>query len=166
MSFAFGNAQVKLNQHQENALNLQIQNIQKLFIAQDYRSLANTISPKIVKYVYNSKDSVTIGLKFLFDELKTKGVNMDQVIAGAHSQIFKTKNELQCSVQMTTILKKDTIKTVSEAYLLMVSNDNGKNWCFSLTDGFFRDLLDIHPKLIIPERKLFVYDNGILTNNE
>ena len=166
LTFTFGNAQIKLNDIQENALNLQIQNIEKLFENEDYTGLANNISPKIVNYVYNSKDSVSTALKYIFDECKRKEVTMQQMIMGKHSPIFKTKNELQCSVLMTTILKKDAIKTVSEYYLLMVSNDNGKKWYFSLTDGFFKELLGINPKLIIPDRKLTVYENGIVIDNE
>ncbi|HEX7869367.1 MAG TPA: hypothetical protein VF455_04570 [Chryseobacterium sp.] len=166
LSFTSGNSQVKLNENQEKTLNLQIQNIKNLFATRDYTGLTNNISPKIIKYVYNSKDSVSKALRICYDELKQNQVTTHDTSIGIHSPVFKTKDELQCSVQMTTILKKDTFKTVSEYYLLLASTDNGKNWCFSLTDGFFRDLLDIDPKLIIPDRKLTVYENGIIIDNE
>lgn len=166
LSLTSGNAQIKLNENQEKALNLQIQNINNLFATGDYIGLANNISPKIIKYVYNSKDSVSKVLRICYDELKQNQVTNHQTSIGMHSPVFKTKDELQCSVQMTTILKKDNFKTVSEYYLLMASTDNGKKWCFSLTDGFFKDLLNIDPKLIIPDRKLTVYENGIMIDNE
>lgn len=166
LSFTFGNAQVKLNQYQEKKLSLQIRNVEQLFMTQDYISLANNVSPKVTKLLYNSKDSVTVVFKFLFDEIKKKGVTATQITLGTHSKVYKTKNELQCSVPMTTILKKDSIKSVSEAFLLMVSNHDGEKWYFSITDGYYKSILDIHPKLIVSDRKLSVYENGKLIRNE
>ncbi|MCV9929544.1 hypothetical protein OIU83_17920 [Flavobacterium sp. LS1R49] len=135
-------------------------------MTQDYISLANNISPKVTKLLYNSKDSVAVVFKFLFDEAKRKGVTNTQITLGTHSKVYKTKDELQCSIPMTTILKKDSIKSVSEAFIIMVSNHIGEKWYFSITDGYYKSILNIHPKLIVPNRKLLVYENDKLIDRE
>ena len=120
--------------HTKN-INNQIEIIKILFLQKNAVKLADVTYYK-AEIEIGSKQKVIDTYTHLFKEMNSKGIDFHSISFGHHSVIFKEGEELQCTVPIKTILKKENLRVETQSTIVLISTDEGKNWAFiySLND--------------------------------
>ncbi|KFF03542.1 hypothetical protein [Flavobacterium reichenbachii] len=142
-------------------LDLKIKEIEILFNQKNNNLLADYFCPKMVNYV-GGKDSVAVVLNEISAVIETNKITRYKFSFGKHSKIVQSDDELQCTIPLITELENNEFVVVTEAALLLFSNDDGKSWCLAFPpddeDLEYNELLNLSKKIVIPEIKQKVTD--------
>ncbi|WP_264521828.1 hypothetical protein [Flavobacterium sp. N1994] len=114
--------------------------------------------PKILKNF--TKEEALNAITNTMDILKSKGIEIENVIIGEPGIIYNAGKELHCLVPEKIIFKSKEGRFQDNSNLLAVSLDKGKNWYFIDCAIGKEDLMVIFPnfnnKLIIPKKSELV----------
>lgn len=95
-----------------------------------------------IKYMYapllklaGGADNMTRAVKKSMDDLETQGYSFTNISIDKPATIIHTDKTLQCVVMQHIEMKVPGGRVTSNASLIGISNDNGKNWTFIDTHG-------------------------------
>jgi hypothetical protein len=126
-------------------------------IRNDFNSFVKYMHPNIIAFA-GGKEKMKTKMDSAYQMMKQFSVTFKRYWIGNPSEIVMYKNQLQAVLPESTILKTPLGELTAETSMIVISNDNGKNWWFIDTNVYNSEKLknilpDLSPKLVIPPRK-------------
>lgn len=127
-------------------------------LSKDFNTYKKFISPKMSE-IFGGEEKMIEQTKNGINQLENQGTKFLNVTFGEPSNIIIVDNELQCTIPQKSEVKISTGKLITTSTLVVVSDDNGKNWFF--IDTFGKDIqfmrtnfptLNLSDRLVIPEK--------------
>jgi hypothetical protein len=144
---------VALGQSSNENLNRQVQEMKKLFLAEDYRTFSNYTYPKVIE-MFGGKEEMIQATKNGIDQMKKEGYQIVDITYKDASKLLTQDQELQCSLTQELLMQMPQGKLLAEYTLIAISADKGKNWKFLDTSGKSKEVMikyfpNLHPDLVI-----------------
>ena len=144
-------------QNLSTTIKVQAMDMGNAVIRNDFNSFVNYMHPNIIAFA-GGKENMKIKMDSAYQMMKQFNVTFKRYWIGNPSEIVKYKNQLQAVLPESTILKTPLGELTAETSMIVISNDNGKNWWFIDTNVYNSEKLknilpDLSPKLVIPPRK-------------
>lgn len=141
-------------------VNLEAQKMAAAMRAGDYEKLA-TYTPRQASEPPGNKEAVVNTIKQAVDGMKAQGFTFQDVEIGLPGPVEKMGDWLVSIVPQKVMLKAPGGRLVSEAYLVGISEDDGKSWVFADSAFFTKEneakMAQLFPPLVgklhLPERK-------------
>ena len=126
-------------------------------IRNDFNSFVKYMHPNIIEFA-GGKEKMKTKMDSAYQVMKQFSVSFKRYWIGSPGEIVMHKNQLQAVLPESTILKTPLGELTAETSMIVISNDNGKNWWFIDTNVYNSEKLknilpDLSPKLVIPPRK-------------
>ena len=151
------NFDIIINKHSKTIIE-QAELMAKALLNKDIEIYKKFISPKMAA-VFGGQEKMIEQIKNDQKLLESQGIKFLNVTFGKPSNIIIVDNELQCTIPQKSEVKISTGRLITTSTLVVVSDDNGKNWFF--IDTFGKDIqfmrlnfptLNLSNKLIIPKK--------------
>jgi len=144
-------------QNLSTTIKVQAMDMGNAVIRNDFNSFVNYMHPNIIAFA-GGKENMKIKMDSAYQMMKQFNVTFKRYWIGSPGEIVKYKNQLQAVLPESTILKTPLGELTAETSMIVISNDNGKNWWFIDTNVYNSEKLknilpDLSPKLVIPPRK-------------
>ncbi len=133
------------------------------FIKGDYQAFAKYTYPAIVSAMGGENRMASV-LANSATNMKTQGEVFDNISFDSPTNIVKSGNELQCTLQQHTTIKLANGRAVATSTLIAISKDGGKNWWFVDTSNkdaaaIRKALPNLSTAIIIPPQQKPVFTN-------
>lgn len=126
-----------------------------LLLKKDYTAFSKYIHPALAKMM-GGKGNMVAEMKKALDEMESQGFVLNKIDITELSGPFTIKTEIQYTLKQVLTIKTNNGRLMTEAALIAISPDSGKNWYYMDTNG--KDLKEMQKllpslsnKLIIPE---------------
>jgi len=144
-------------QNLSTTIKVQAMDMGNAVIRNDFNSFVKYMHPNIIAFA-GGKENMKIKMESAYQMMKQFNVTFKRYWIGSPGEIVKYKNQLQAVLPESTILKTPLGELTAETSMIVISNDNGKNWWFIDTNVYNSEKLknilpDLSPKLVIPPRK-------------
>ena len=144
-------------QNLSTTIKVQAMDMGNAVIRNDFNSFVKYMHPNIIAFA-GGKENMKIKMDSAYQMMKQFNVTFKRYWIGSPGEIVKYKNQLQAVLPESTILKTPLGELTAETNMIVISNDNGKNWWFIDTNVYNSEKLknilpDLSPKLVIPLRK-------------
>ena len=144
-------------QNLSTTIKVQAMDMGNAVIRNDFNSFVKYMHPNIIVFA-GGKEHMKTKMDSAYQMMKQFDVTFKRYWIGNPSEIVKYKNQLQAVLPESTILKTPLGELTAETSMIVISNDNGKNWWFIDTNVYNSEKLknilpDLSPKLVIPPRK-------------
>ena len=144
-------------QNLSTTIKVQAMDMGNAVIRNDFNSFVKYMHPNIIAFA-GGKENMKIKMDSAYQMMKQFNVTFKRYWIGSPGEIVKYKNQLQAVLPESTILKTPLGELTAETNMIVISNDNGKNWWFIDTNVYNSEKLksilpDLSPKLVIPPRK-------------
>jgi hypothetical protein len=134
----------------------QVSELAKATLSNDYEKLIMHTYPKLIELMGGREKMKSVIISGM-DNLKEKGISIEDVSFGEPGKIYKAGKERHCLVPEKIVMKIKGGHMIVNSYLLAISGDKGKFWYFLDCSNSKENLLPLFPnfnhKLIIPERQ-------------
>ena len=143
-------------QTENENLNLQLAEMKKFFLAEDYDNFADYTYPKIIEMM-GGKSNMLNATKQGMNKMKNDGFTFTDLTFKNPSEFLAKDGELQCSLTQQIIMQTPRGKIESEYTLIALSSDNGLNWTFIDTSGKDKETMmkyfpNLHDEIIIKQK--------------
>ncbi len=144
-------------QNLSTTIKVQAMDMGNAVIKNDFNTFVKYMHPNIIAFA-GGKENMKIKMDSAYQMMKQFNVTFKRYWIGSPGEIVKYKNQLQAVLPESTILKTPLGELTAETSMIVISNDNGKNWWFIDTNVYNSEKLknilpDLSPKLVIPPRK-------------
>ncbi len=144
-------------QNLSTTIKVQAMDMGNAVIRNDFNSFVKYMHPNIIAFA-GGKENMKTKMDSAYQMMKQFNVTFKRYWIGNPGEIVKYKNQLQAVLPESTILKTPLGELTAETSMIVISNDNGKNWWFIDTNVYNSEKLknilpDLSPKLVIPPRK-------------
>jgi hypothetical protein len=152
--FAFVSA---YGQNHATTIKVQAMDMGSAFMKNDFNNFVKYMHPNIIDFA-GGKEKMKQGMDSVSMAMKTFGVSFKRYWIGSPGQIINYNNQLQAVLPISTTMKTLLGDLVAETSMIVISNDNGKNWWFIDTNVYKADkiknvLPGLSPQLVIPPQK-------------
>ena len=144
-------------QNPSTTIKVQAMDMGNAVIKNDFNRFVKYMHPNIIAFA-GGKENMKIKMDSAYQMMKQFNVTFKRYWIGNPGEIVTYKNQLQAVLPESTILKTPLGELTAETSMIVISNDNGKNWWFIDTNVYNSEKLknilpDLSPKLVIPPRK-------------
>jgi hypothetical protein len=144
-------------QNLSTTIKVQAMDMGNAVIRNDFNRFVKYMHPNIIAFA-GGKENMKIKMDSAYQMMKQFNVTFKRYWIGSPGEFVKYKNQLQAVLPESTILKTPLGELTAETNMIVISNDNGKNWWFIDTNVYNSEKLknilpDLSPKLVIPPRK-------------
>jgi hypothetical protein len=144
-------------QNLSTTIKVQAMDLGNAVIRNDFNTFVKYMHPSIIAFA-GGKENMKTKMDSAYVMMKQFNVTFKRYWIGTPGEIVRYKNQLQAVLPESTILKTPVGELLAETSMIVISNDNGKNWWFIDTNVYGSDkikniLPDLSPKLVIPPRK-------------
>lgn len=101
----------------------------KAMLNKNYSTMIDYTYPEIIKMAGGREKLLTL-LESTMEGMSKQGYNIEKITLGEPQKIFTAGKELHCLISETLLMSTTQGKAQITNYLLCISKDNGKNWCF------------------------------------
>ncbi|MEY4876602.1 MAG: hypothetical protein RL708_1751 [Bacteroidota bacterium] len=102
--------------------------------SKNYVAYAESMYPKLLDFL-GGKEKVIAFIENYFGELEKKGTVLNSFTVDNPSKLLKEGDELQCTINVTMEIKRDTTLSKISSIFVCISNNGGKSWYFLDTFG-------------------------------
>jgi len=146
--------QLTIAQNHSSTIKVQAMQMGNAVVRNDFETFVKYMHPNIIAFaggrqeMKNKMDSAYVAMAKYKVKFKT-------YLIGNPGEIVRYKNQLQAILPQTTTMQTPMGEVILETTMLVISNDNGKNWWFIDTNVYKADKLknvlpDISPRLVLP----------------
>ena len=144
-------------QNLSTTIKVQAMDMGNAVIRNDFNSFVKYMHPNILAFS-GGKENMKTKMDSAYQMMKQFNVTFKRYWIGSPGEIVKYKNQLQAVLPESTILKTPLGELTAETSMIVISNDNGKNWWFIDTNVYNSEKLknilpDLSPMLVIPPGK-------------
>ena len=123
----------------------------------NFNSFVKYMHPGIIAFV-GGVENMKTKMDSAYQAMKQFNVKFKRYWIGQPGEIVNYKNQLQAVLPQTTTLETPLGELSIETSMIVISNDDGKNWWFIDTNVYKADKLknvlpDLSPKLVIPPQR-------------
>lgn len=133
------------------------------FLKGDYQTFAKYTYPALVSAM-GGESHMASTLSQTVTDMNAKGMSFSDITVDSPTNIVKSGNELQCTLQQHTTIRLASGRAVATSTIIAISKDNGKNWLFVDTSN--KDLLamrkalpNLSKAIVIPQQQKPVFYN-------
>lgn len=144
---------------QNHATNIKVQamDMANAVIKNDFNQFIKYMHPNIISFA-GGRENMKTKMDSGYVAMKKFGVSMKRYWIGHPGKIVRHNNQLQSVLPQSTTLLTPWGELTIETSMIVISNDNGKNWWFIDTNVYQVDKLksilpELSPELVIPPRK-------------
>ena len=133
-------------------------------IESDYDAVVKYTHPRVMTAM-GGKDAMIASMKKFSREIKAQGISLKSAQTGEPEPPHQVGSWLISLVPQKVVLKMPKGQTVSDSYLLGISEDQGKHWVFVDLSNVNTDQLgqmfpELKGQVQVPEKKQPVSDAG------
>jgi len=145
------------SQNRSTTIKVQAMNMATAFIKNDFNTFVKYMHPGIIALA-GRKEKMKAKMDSAYQSMKRFGINFKRYWIGDPGEIMNYKSQLQAVLPVSITLITTLGELTVEASMIVISDDNGKNWWFIDTNVYRGDQLkdavtDISPELVLPPRK-------------
>lgn len=144
-------------QNLSTTIKVQAMDMGDAFIKNDFNTFVKYMHPNIVAFA-GGKVEMKSKMDSAYQMMKQFNVKFKRYWIGSPGEVVKYKNQLQAVLPQVTTMITPLGELTAETSMIVISNDNGKNWWFIDTNVYKADKLKnilphLSPALVIPPRK-------------
>lgn len=135
----------------------QASKVSEALMKNDCETLIKHTHPKVVEMVGGKEKMISV-IRQGTEAMAQQGVSIEKVTFGEPSMTVEAGDEIHCLIPQVIYMKIPQGRIRTEASLLAVSRDRGKNWFFVDTANLNMENIgqvfeNYNPALVIPDRK-------------
>ncbi|MBD0280442.1 MAG: hypothetical protein M3342_21290 [Bacteroidota bacterium] len=144
-------------QYLPTAIKVQAMDMANALMKNDFNAFVKYMHPNIIAFA-GGREKMKTKMDSAYQAMKRFNVRFKRYWIGSPGEIVTYKNQLQAVLPQSTTLITPLGELTAETSMIVISNDNGKNWWFIDTNVYKADKLknilpDLSPKLVIPPEK-------------
>lgn len=144
-------------QNHSTSIKVQAMDMGNAVMRNNFNSFVKYMHPGIIAFV-GGVENMKTKMDSAYQAMKQFNVKFKRYWIGQPGEIVNYKNQLQAVLPQTTTLETPLGELSLETSMIVISNDDGKNWWFIDTNVYKADKLknvlpDLSPKLVIPPQR-------------